>query len=174
LFLGGCTSALWKQETFARRFQPANPVNLELFYSESRKDILVAYDETTDKDTKVERRQYWLERDNITVNRERKPHFVSARAAEGLKKIPVEEEAPAGTAGKEDLVVVARQDDDFFTLYSGGEKLDPYKLPAYPDPSRRAKQVLLTPLAVTLDATIIGAVMGAYWSPYMLASLNSR
>jgi len=173
ILLSGCTSALWDKDTFAHRYGPANPANLRLFYSQERKDILVQYDEWRDADKKARLRCYWLESNRSRINRERKPHFVSAWESEGLILIPVSEAppnpAPSGFMG---LYAVARHDDGFFTLYSGKERLDPCKLPDYIGASRRVKQVLLTPGAVCIDATIIGAVFGYYAAPGLLAGLN--
>jgi hypothetical protein len=173
VFVSGCTSALWDKNTFAHHYHPANPANLRLFYSKERKDILVQYDELSDTDNKTRPCCYWLEPNTIRVNRERKPHFVSAKESEGLIPIPVTEAPPNSIPpGFMELYAVARRDDDVFTLYSGKEQLDPYQLPTYIGASRRVKQILLTPFAVEFDATIIGAVIGYYAAPQILASLN--
>jgi hypothetical protein len=56
--------------------------------------------------------------------------------------------------------------------YSGKEQLEAYKLPTYVGGSQTAKQVLLTPFAVAVDATILGAVIGYYSAPGILADLS--
>jgi hypothetical protein len=162
VFVSGCTSALWDKETFAHHYRPADPVALHLFYSEERRDLLVQYDESKDAGAKIQSRCYWLQPNTMRVNGDRKPHFVSGRATKGLVPIAVREvAAPPAQPKLMELYAVARHGDDFFTLYSGKEPLDPYKLPTYVGGSRRVKQVLLTPFAVGADATIIGAVVGA-------------
>lgn len=173
VFVSGCTSALWDKDTFAHHYRPANPTNLRLFYSRDRNYILVQYDESTDTDNKSRPRCYWLEPNTLRVNRERKPHFMSPSETKGLIPIPVTEAAPNPTQPAfMELYAVARRDDDFFTLYSGKEQLDPYKLPTYIGASRRVKQVLLTPFAVGVDATIVGAVVGYYSAPEIFANLS--
>jgi hypothetical protein len=172
-FVSGCTSALWNQDTFAHHYRPAIPANLRLSYSNERQDILVQYSESRDGETNTRLRFYWLEPNMQRVSRDRKPHFVSEKATGGLTPIPVTVAAPHPTdARPAQLSAVACGDDDFFTLYSGAEKLEPYRLPVYAGSSQRVKQVLLTPFAVGIDATIIGAVMSYYASPWLLASLN--
>jgi len=173
VFVSGCTSALWDKNTFAHHYQPAAPANLRLFYSKERNDILVQYDESSDTDDKTRPRCYWLWPNTMRVNRERKPHFVSAKKSEGLIPIPVTE-APSNSLppGSLELYAVAPRGDNLFTLYSGKEQLDPYQLPTYIGVSRRVKQVLLTPLAVGVDATIIGAASAYYSAPWIFAGLS--
>jgi hypothetical protein len=133
----------------------------------------VQYDESKDADSKIRPRCYWLEPNALRVSRDRKPHFVSARATRGLTPITVAGVVVQPTQpGFGELYAVARYDDGFFTLYSGKELLDPYKLPRYTGASQRVKQVLLTPFAVGVDATIIGAVFGYYSAPQIFAGLS--
>ena len=173
IFASGCTSALWDKDTFARCYRPAEPANLHLFYSEKRKDILVVYDEARDGDVMARLRGYWLEPNAERVNSERKPHFVSPKAADGLAQIragPVLASAPE--PGISELTAVPRPEENSFTLYSGGDELGQYKLPTYSGKSQKVKQVLLTPFAVVVDATLVGAVAGYYAAPGILSGLS--
>ena len=173
VLLSGCTTALWDKETFAHHYRPDNPVNLHLFYSKERRDILVQYDESKDAGAQIRSRCYWLEPNTLRVNREQKPHFVSAKAANGLVPVAVDA-APASPTqpASRELCAVARPYDNSFTLYSGQEKLEPYKLPIYIGSSRRVWQVLLTPFAVVVDATIVGAIIGSHVAPQTYASMR--
>lgn len=172
LFFCGCTSVLWDSATFARQHRPATPADVRLFYSKERQDILVRYAESREGQTNSQPRCYWLEPNTIRVNREHKPHFVSPNATNGLTPVPVLAVAPAQTAApSEQLYAVAGEGDGFFTLYSGNEKMDPYKLPSYPCASQKVKQVLLTPFAVAVDLTIVGAIASYYAGPGLFASL---
>jgi len=169
----GCTSALWENETFAHHYRPARSSNVHLFYSKKRRDILVQYDESKDGDTKTRPRCYWLEPNTLRVNRERKPHFVSARATKGLTAIALGEVAAQPTEPwTTELYAVVRRGDDFFTLYSGKEQIESCKPPVYIGVSRRTKQVILTPFAVAADATLIGAVIGYLSAPQILTALS--
>jgi hypothetical protein len=173
LFVSGCTSVLWQKETFACHYQPAHPVNLRLFYSKEHKEVLVEYDEARDTDKKIRTRFYWLGPNISRVNRELKPQFVSSKERVGLLEIAVAESSrtPARPSLME-LRAVARREDEFFTLYTGNEQLEAYKYPTYVGGFRRVKQVLLTPFAIAIDATIIGGVIGYYSAPQILGSLN--
>jgi hypothetical protein len=172
-FATGCTSALWEKETFARYYRPAEPANLQLFYSEKRKDILVLYEEARDGDVMTHPRGYWLEPNTERVNSERRPHFVSPKAAGGLAQIPAGPVLPsAREPGLSQLTAVPRPEENSFTLYSGGDELGQYKLPTYCGNSQKVKQVLLTPFAVVVDATLVGAVAGYYAAPGIFSGLS--
>lgn len=174
LLLNGCTTALWDKSTFAHYCRPANTPNLRLFYSGDRKDVLVQYDERQDSDDHIRARCYWLDRNNATVNQNQKPDFVSPPSAGTLVPIPVQE-TPTNSPvdGLHGLYAVARRDADFFILYSDREELDRYHLPVYSGGrSQRVKQVLLTPFALTVDATIVGAVLAYSAAPSILSGLN--
>jgi hypothetical protein len=93
-----------------------------------------------------------------------KPYFVSTNEAQTLIPIPLVpahvSPAPAGVQG---LYAVARSEDDCFTLWLNEEELNPYKLPRYSGSSQTVKQVLLTPGAVAVDLTIVGAILAIYY-----------
>jgi hypothetical protein len=74
----------------------------------------------------------------------------------------------------EGLCAASPTEGDSFTLYSNGEALESYSLPRYVGASQRVKQVLLTPFAVVIDCTIVGAVAAYYWGPYALSALNGK
>jgi hypothetical protein len=167
----GCTSALWEKDTFARRYQPANPTGLHLFYSEKRQDILVQYTESKNGNTNARTRCYWLEPNTSRVSEGKKPRFISVKAAIGLTPIPVGETAPC-PAGQTQLYALARLDDSYFTLFSGEETMDRFNLPNYAGSSQRVKQILLTPVVLVIDATMIGAVAACLSAPQILAGLS--
>lgn len=173
LSLCGCTAVLWGEETFAHQYRPVRPTNIRLFYSPERDDLLVQYSESKDENTNSHPRCYWLDTNTVRINRHRKPHFVSAKNASGLTPVPVSGSSSNTTAAATGALWVSIDPDrDSFTLYSGAEKLDAYELPVYAGSSQRIKQVLLTPFAVAIDATIVGAVIGFYSAPQILAGLS--
>jgi hypothetical protein len=173
VFAGGCTSELWDQKTFAHHYQPADPNNLRLFYSAKREDILVQYDELKDPENIRRTRSYWLGQNMLRENPDREPHFVSAKKSRGLIPIPITETPPTNTlSGSLKFYAVARRDDNFFTLYSGGRLPDPFELPKYKDPTQKVKQIALTPFTVGVDTAVIGAVAFVYALPQILVSLN--
>jgi hypothetical protein len=168
--LSGCTSIVWDKRTFSSYCRPANPTKLELYYSSQRKDILVRYNEFNEHNSKIQHRSYWLMANAERVSAGRKPHFLDERDRASLSATVVSE-SPGGVP-LEGMGAVARQDEDVFTLYSESQKLDPYSLPIYQDPNRRAKQIALTPVALTIDASLIGAALALYNAPQILAALS--
>ncbi len=172
-FLSGCTSAVWDKRTFAHDYRPAIPSNLRLCYSKARTDLLVQYDERREQDGRIVSRCFWLEPNTPRINSEVKPRFVSSKQTDGLEFIPVSEtRLDAPPVSLNGLYAVARGGDDFFMLYFGNEQTERYKLPVYRGRSQRVKQVLLTPFAVAVDITIIGAIIGAHVAPSFLPGLN--
>ena len=69
---------------------------------------------------------------------------------------------PQGLNG---LYAVTPPGNDWFTLYSGEKELEAYGLPKYKRSSGTGAKILLTPLAVAGDATLIGAVLGSLTAP---------
>jgi hypothetical protein len=161
VFLSGCTSALWERERFAHCHWSANPSNLRLYYSAPAQDVLVEYDETSENSTAIKRRAYWAERNADKVAAGVQPRFVSGSAAQDLPVVPViDASASSPTSSYQGLYAVVATDGLSFTLYPGDKEPVIYKLPAYfAGPGQRAKQVLLTPFAVAVDATLVGAVV---------------
>ena len=160
-FLNGCTALLWNKTTFANYCRPATPPNLALYYSVERKDLLVQYDEKREHDKHVHRRCYWLDSNTDRVRRGGQPRFVSSALAQGLDLVPeFETRTDPPPSGLNGLYALAPATNDWFTLYSQNKELESYGLPKYNLASGTGKKILLTPLAVAGDATLIGAVGG--------------
>jgi hypothetical protein len=159
--LNGCTALLWNKNTFAKYCYPATPPNLALFYSAERKDVLVQYDERREDDRKIHRRCYWLDSNSDRVRQGEPPRFVSTALAQRLPPVPrVEARTTPPPAGLDGLYAVASAANEGFTLYAGDDELESYGLPKYDLASGTGVKILLTPLAIAGDATLIGAVGG--------------
>jgi hypothetical protein len=167
ILLSGCTSALWEKERFARYHWPANPPNLQLFYSEPAKDLLAEYDEAAQGTAALKRRAFWLESNAPAIAAGRQPRFVSPTNTLGLAPVPVTDN-PTNTplSGYQGLYAVVSTNGQSFFLRSGRQQLGCYGLPLYFTSSgQRVKQVFLTPFAVVADATVISgcvALVGGY------------
>src|SRR5215470_7785978 len=85
----GCTAMLWNKSTFSTFYHPADPANLQLYYSEQRKDLLVQYDESREREKKVRRRCYWLEPNLTIANNGHKPQFIVDISLDGLTPVPL-------------------------------------------------------------------------------------
>lgn len=176
--LSGCaTSALWEEGRFARYHEPANPSQLRLFQSSQGQDVLVEYVESREDNGATRRCAYWLRPNVERLQNRQIPRFVSLERKQGLAAIPVLRSPPALDgflpaglyAG---LYAVASTNENGFTLYSASKELGSYELPVYRDGSGRTKQMLLTPLTVTADVTIIGGFLAVYFSPWLLPGLS--
>jgi hypothetical protein len=154
---------LWNKSTFTTFYHPADPSNLQLYYSDARKDLLVQYDESREREKKVQRRSYWLEPNLTLANNGQKPQFVNAVSLDGLTALPLTATQPVSPpAGFKGLYVVSQTHDPRFTLYSGTNELNDCTLPIYHANDQIAVKVLLTPPALAADATLVGGLVGLY------------
>src|ERR1700682_5066198 len=84
--LTGClTKRLWDGNTLGNRHFPSADPKLQLFESSDRKDVLVKYDEETDKDVTSRRRAFFLMANQKRFSAGRPPRFVDPRAAANLQ-----------------------------------------------------------------------------------------
>jgi hypothetical protein len=188
LFTGCVTAKVWQPHNFAGFHEPANPANVQLFYSSQLQDVLVEYDEKVGHKGVTRRRAYWLEQNQSKEGKEEQPHFVSLQQAEGLQPIPV---APSieNAESFPGIGLVATTTNSFgFQLYGASENqndgslskttiIGDHELPAYYDSAGRRRKIMLTPPAVLADASIvagIAAIFAAYgyaqsggcWAPH--------
>jgi hypothetical protein len=174
LLLGGCaTHALWEADRFARYYEPANPSRLALFQDKSGDKVLVQYNEVIEGEEAVQPRAYWLNENAQPVKHPFRPTFVSPPAAQKMTPIPLVESPALVVTTTPGLCAVVATNGQDFTLYSGERKISDYELPVYRDASGRTKQILLTPLAVVADLTIVGGVLAVWLLPAWWGSLNN-
>ena len=91
---------LWDRNTFAHSYEPANPANLRLFYSDEKRDVLVQYDEARDGAAPSRHRNYYADQNAERVNNHRRPHFTSIPDQQNLHQIPITN-APAARPQKQ-------------------------------------------------------------------------
>jgi hypothetical protein len=189
MLLTGCVTAkVWEPHNFAGFHEPAEPTNVQLFYSSQRQDVLVEYDEKVGHKGATRRRAYWLEQNQSKEGKENRPHFVSLTQAEGLQPIPVAAsiEKAETFAG---IGLFATTTNSFgFQLYGTSENqndgtlaraaiLGDHEFPAYYDSAGRRRKIMLTPPAALADASIVAgyaALIAAYayaqsggsWAPH--------
>jgi hypothetical protein len=153
----GCvTRTLWEDKAFN---EPSPQPNLQLYYSEQKRDVFVVYDELREPSSSVCRRGYFLKERRAENQR---PLFVDPRGTKQLRQIPIvtQTNAPAANA------FAVLHDPAKFSLTINGEQKGPYELPVYPSGFHHSAQIALTPLAVTADTVIVGSVVGGlvvYW-----------
>jgi hypothetical protein len=156
LLSGGCaTGALWEEGRFARYHEPAVPPNLRL--SQMNEEVLVEYDESLEESDITQRRAYWLSPNISRVEQRRRPQFVESSTYEKL--VPIQIAQPPTSPDLQEIGhywAEAGTNGYSFTLHSGDTTVGSYELPVYADASGRTKQILLTPITIVADLTIVG------------------
>ena len=160
LFTGGCTYALWQPNRLDAFNQPAPTPHLQLFNAVKNQDLLVVYDEFSERSGSTTPRAYFLYKNNRRIDSQRSPIFVSTNLALNLPPVPVYENPPLpDTNSPDQLYAVQGTNFDTFTIYSGQRMVSSHGLPYYSDGVGDFERVLLTPFAVAVDVTIIGGVI---------------
>ncbi|MEI7733648.1 MAG: hypothetical protein WCO56_29050 [Verrucomicrobiota bacterium] len=152
LLSSGCvTEALWKESNFC---EPTRNPNLRLFNAAARQDVLVQYDEMRDSSDRIRPRAYYL----FENQGARKPKFVKPATA-ALVEIPIFSHTNTHIPGTNQYPYALLVTNPVgFALVRPGQPATNHDLPVYPDQMEWTYRVLLTPLAVAADITIIGAV----------------
>src|SRR5882724_2850723 len=161
MLLTGCVTAkVWEPHQFARFHEPADPSNLQLFYSNERQDILVRYDEIIDTSERIKHRAYWLERNQAKEGTGRHPSFVSIKHEQDLKQIPVVDSIEKARFPADNSLHAVSTNGIKFSLYGTLENqqrtpssttanlIGEFELPSYYDSLGPVKQVLRTPPAL--------------------------
>ena len=160
---------LWSDEDVAGFRQPAPDPNLRLFQSTKENDLLVVYREQSESSERIHTRAYWLNKNRIRITRAQPPIFTSKHASRNLTAIPVFNSLPPNAETNTTLCVVYGPSQQSFALFSTNQEVGAYTLPAYDKGRPVAEKIALTPLAMTADAAIVGAVVGLV----ILASENN-
>lgn len=155
-FESGCTYALWTNGELDAYKEPAPTPNLRLYESQKKDDFLVVYNEYSDRNDSIHTRAYWLNRNESRVENQKAPAFARKKSVDHLPPVPVFS-SPPGKPGS-GLYAVYETNQLSFTLYSGNGQIGCYNLPVYKDREGTVEKVALTPVAVTVDAGIVGAV----------------
>jgi hypothetical protein len=166
----GCaTQALWNNGNLEAVKEPASNINLRLFDAKRQNDLLVVYDEYSERNYGIHTRAYWLNENEMRVNQRRAPHFTNTNLMQNLPSVPVfYASAPSETNLTQGRYAIVATNQQSFTLYSGNREISSYDLPFYNDGKGRVEKIALTPIAVTADLTIIGGYIGV-WGLYGLA-----
>lgn len=160
-FGGGCdysiTGQLWQERDYVT---PAPNPHLAL--AQTALGILVQYDAYYERDGGLRRQAFYLEPNTKRMALGQKPIFIDPAKAGPQTGILLFTRL-ATNAVPPRLYAICSTNQCTFTLYREGEFFGPCDLPVYKDQRETAAQVALTPLTVTGDATIVGAVVGYWW-----------
>jgi len=156
----GCTTAsLWKGGDLEAWNEPAYQSNVRLYCTPSTNDFLVVYDEYHERSGKACTRAYWLNENQNRVAERHTPHFVSTNLVSCLRSVPV------FTSFSDEInlprpCALVETNGQSFTLYPATGEKSRHDLPFYNDGKGKPEKILLTPVAVTADLTIVGGVVG--------------
>jgi hypothetical protein len=174
-FGSGCaTRALWNNGNLEAFKEPASNVSLRLFDAKRQNDLLVVYDEYSERSDKIHTRAYWLNENEMLVNQRRAPHFVNTNLMRNLPSVPVfYASAPSKTNLTRIFYAIVATNQQSFTFYSGNREISSYDLPFYNDGKGRVEKIALTPVAVTADLTIVGGYVFLWaWSAGWLTDIH--
>ena len=168
--LTGCESVkecslsykLWSNSDMTSFAEPASEPHLALFANRLGEDVLVQYDETSEKNEQVRRRTYFLEPNAESIAQHKRPRFVDPQAIAAMDPIP-QSQTLAGVTnaapGQTSLATWSANGWEF-SLLRKGEVDGPYALPIYRDSNSTVLRVTLTSFAVAGDTVMVGAVAG--------------
>lgn len=163
-FVNGCvTKALWTNGNLEAWNEPANDANLRLFEGGKRNDLLVVYNEYSERSGVTYARAYWLGKNEKRLEEHRMPYFVSTNVALRLSAVPVFNAPPEESGPTPEFYALLTTNQQSFALYSGTAQISSHDLPDYNDGRGRIEKAALTPLAVTADLTLVGGVLGYFY-----------
>jgi hypothetical protein len=175
LILGsGCaTKALWTNGNLEASNEPADKANLRLFTDTSRSDLLVVYDEYSERSGITHTRAYWLNQNEKRLEKNGAPYFVGTNSIRHLRAVPMFDALPESTNSSAELWALFTTTEQSFTLYFGHREISSHRLPHYNDRKGKVEKAALTPLAVTADLTIVGGIIGYAYLEGMASGYNS-
>jgi len=159
----GCaTKALWETDGLEAWKQPTSDPGLRLFAAKQSDDILVVYDEYSERNDSLHRRAYWLNKNQKTIDDRRAPHFVDLNASAGCAAVPVVLASTNQITLPPPYAVVATNGQSF-TLHLGNGLSESHDLPCYNDHKGKVEKLALMPIANVADATILGGFLGYFY-----------
>jgi hypothetical protein len=157
LISGGCTGMLWQNTDWDCK--PDSTPNLRVFDAASQKDLLVVYNEFSERTKTIHTRAYLLNKNQNNVVLQKHPHFVSTNLAGNLPPVPVFQTPPIITSLSQPLYVVAPTNAVGFMVYSNQTSIGSFDLPWYSDRTGQIERIALSPVAITVDVVIVGAAI---------------
>jgi hypothetical protein len=155
------THKLWTESALDSWNEPAPAVGLKLFRDEPQHRVLVVYDEYSERLEIIQTRAYFLKDGQTTNVIGIAPKFVNPKICKHLPAVPVYFSAPTNSPPA--FYAVAETNNPAFTIFSANKLAWTFSLPLYNDGTGRWKRIALTPVAATIDTSIVGAVAGSVW-----------
>lgn len=158
ILLPGCaTHYLWNDSQFSEPHAPAVENHLQLYEIPQNYELLAVYDEFAPRGVS-HRRAYFVFQNDDLIAASKKPAFLLPSAIPIGTLVPTFE--PSGLNTATNLPLFAVKSGSYgFEFYQRGFEARHYDLPRYRDRWNTSKQLLITPLAVALDSTIVAGVV---------------
>jgi hypothetical protein len=153
------TGRLWTNWS-VEHYQPAPRPEVKMFQRRDSQEILVEYIEQREKTGATHHRAYLLLANQGRVQDLKKPRFVSVKPGPDVTMIPVELSDHINLSAP--IWAELTPDAEGFRFFRDGVPTDWYHLPVYLDKRDEAERILLTPVTVTADAAVVGAVIGVF------------
>lgn len=145
---------------------PANSPGARAYLKADQKDVLVTYDEQQELNDKIKQRAFYVLENRRLLELRKKPHFVSTKSAADLTEIPILWRTNSFETNTFSTGLIFSTNQFNFQLFLTNQYRGEFVLPAYADTHSRETQILLTPLAVTGDASVVAAVAAVitFWA----------
>lgn len=162
LLTSGClTHKLWTESKLDEWNEPAGNPNLRVFRDERKNDLLVSYEEFSERNATSRPRAFFLYQNQKRLQSQSRPHFVNVDASRGLASVPLFFSTPTNPPSF--YCATTETNRASFTIFSAGRPADSYELPVYDDGWGRVERIGWTPVAVIADLTIVGGCLGCLW-----------
>lgn len=154
----GLTHKLWSDASLTDHYEPAGTRAVKSFQRPPSPRLLVSYDELRERNDTVRRRAFFLPDSAKTLAEHGKPGFTNPAPGAGWVEIPV---IVAGEPAPDAPVYLKLSADHrSFVIVRGGCTDGPHHLPTYVDQSSTAFRVVMTPVAVVADVTVVALFCG--------------
>jgi hypothetical protein len=163
------TGRLWNDDFVLNHHEPAPHPNLKAFAKADGKDVLVEYDETREKDYKIQRRAFFLLANKGKLEAGEKPRFVKLRLADNLQPVPVYQGTDAVATKTTAMWIMLSPDEKRVALFFGDAEAANLNLPVYRGWGTKFNRVMLTPVALAGDTVVVGGLL-ALLAAYLYAS----
>ena len=168
----GCAYSLWKDNPLECCNGPAKNTHLQLFKSESGTDLLVSYDEYSERHDKVRHREYYVLPNRDRLAKDQKPKFADGDESSHLTPIPIVTSLTNAPKSPGENIYAVSTDSQSFVLYNGPTPLGHYDLPIYDDGIGKPERIALTPFAAAVDVSIVGGVVYGIYRGVATGTLN--
>ena len=154
----GCsTYYVWRGDSdFDVFHEPSSPSNLRVYSVASKHDFLIVYDEISPWHKLPVRRAYLASKNEWKIRHNSRPSFVKLQLTNSLPNLPVFQMTDSLPPLFNAREFVVERSDKSVEIFESGKVEALAELPTYPSGIGNTKRILLTPLTLAADVTILG------------------